>query len=257
MGMNCYLHLSNKSLTKTLKGFWGSEPETDLHSDSLIGPGGACCPVLWIPMFKAEDIYSERMSLSDNEEDIIEAYGAKIDKETAVSRLIASLPHLNHIFSDNGKLDECVNYFISEIQSLNGSYVYLDLTEACSLHGHETHSSLFRNALAYFSDQTVVNLPNNIGKALLQKLCFRLKFEKDKGWQSYVPQLFNRDPPAVESFSLADITEANFSCLFGSDNANYNGDNVLLFEKRLNRLKSAEVGLANDSAAMATTAVNN
>ena len=226
--MYSYLYLSNN----------GDDALCEIHGDApnkgkaflLSTSGRENCPVIWLLMIRMQDIFTKKIEEPDGE--VFEIFGAKIDIETAITQLRSRLVILNHIFSGHGTLDECVDYFTNLLMSLNYTYLYFDFTELASRNTEKNARSLFTQVLDYFDNSDIPkSRQDKVGRDLILKLCYLLKFEKDASWRNYMPTLFGGENREVESFTLAQISEHNFHCMFGR---NYSDDNnYMAYEERL------------------------
>jgi hypothetical protein len=93
-------------------------------SDDLLGDCPYQVPLLWLAMFRTDDLQDAQIGA---DKDSIYAPVASIS--AASSQLKNSLPYLDNLFSAEGKLSAYTDYFLSKLNSHGFSFVYLNLME--------------------------------------------------------------------------------------------------------------------------------
>jgi len=153
-----YLLATNLRLTHPLV------EDSELEQTDLVASGIHHVPLLWLAMFRPDDMVrrtvhtqTERTleirptgerSVREPEEIDVEVEAPITSVVRAIEQVQDALPYLNEVFEAEGKLDEYAKLFIEGLRLVTKGFVTLDLEEIASMTDSEGYWISIRAALA-------------------------------------------------------------------------------------------------------------
>ena len=140
MSNRCYLSASEH--TGIYPSF--SLPEFDTETQ-WIACGEGCLPLIWIPMFSADDLVTETFSTGGQ---TLTETAPVVKRETGIERLISRRNFLNTIFERNGGVDHHIDMFTHHVKSVDCTYLSVELQEMTWLYEDGEFQELLQDCLS-------------------------------------------------------------------------------------------------------------
>jgi hypothetical protein len=143
MSNRSYLTVSNRDF------IYPSTTDTSFDSEEqVVAQGVYCVPLLWLALFRADNLRTETLTVDEEEVQVIAPIVAV---DIACSQLEAAMPLLSQMFSTQHSLPDYVRLLSEAIRSTGLRFVTLESEEIACLGDPESFYSYLRYALAVFS----------------------------------------------------------------------------------------------------------
>lgn len=145
-------HYSFLAMTDQAVLYPSYDPDYDQY-EQVLSCDCDCIPILWLGLFRIENWYEAKFQYGPEHTKRLRA--PLVPSGTAVEQLQRSVPYLNRLLEPEGPIDDYVEMFAEEIDSLAWEYITIEMEELLAARGEDALYTDFQTMLLLLGEEQV------------------------------------------------------------------------------------------------------